>query len=127
MKQLWCDYNRSIVLIALFLVSWIVQAIFQWFEMVNGAQAHGQASTLAEFLPTFFSAIFENWQSEFLSLFSVVILTSFLTHRGSHESKNQDAKVDEALARIEWRLERIEQVQSDVPRTNRAAPLTVSL
>ena len=54
---------------------------------------------------------FENWQSEFLQLFSMVILTSFLVHRGSHESKDQDEKVDATLARIERRLERIEQAR----------------
>ena len=121
MKQLWRNYNLSIVLIALFLTSWIGQAIFQWFEMASEAQAHGQASTLAEFIPAFFSATFENWQSEFLQLFSMVILTSFLIHRGSHESKDQDEKVDQTLARIERRLERIEQAQSGTPHVSGAA------
>jgi len=123
MKQLWRNYNLSIVLIALFLASWIGQAVFQWFEMANEAQAHGEASTLAEFVPAFFSATFENWQSEFLQLFSMVILTAFLVHRGSHESKDQDEKVDQTLARIERRLERIEETQQGITRTNGAAPI----
>ena len=123
MKQLWRNYNLSIVLIALFLASWIGQAVFQWFEMANEAQAHGEASTLAEFIPAFFSATFENWQSEFLQLFSMVILTAFLVHRGSHESKDQDEKVDQTLARIERRLERIEETQQGITRTNGAAPI----
>ena len=122
MKSLWRNYNLSIVLLALFLASWIGQAVFQWFEMANEAQAHGEASTLAEFIPAFFSATFENWQSEFLQLFSMVVLTSFLIHRGSHESKDQDEKVDETLARIERRLERIEQGQSQGSGANGAAP-----
>jgi hypothetical protein len=109
--SLWRNYNLSIVLVGLFLASWIGQAVFQWFEMANEAQAHGQVNTLAEFLPAFFSSTFENWQSEFLQLFSMVVLTSFLIHKGSHESKDQDEKVDETLARIERRLERIEQGQ----------------
>ena len=123
MKNLWRNYNLSIVLVTLFLVSWIGQAIFQWFEVANEAQAHGQAGTLAEFLPAFFSATFENWQSEFLQLFSMVILTSFLVHRGSHESKDQDEKVDQTLARIERRLDRIEQGQHQRPGVNGAAPV----
>jgi hypothetical protein len=121
MSKLWRDYNLSIVLMALFLVSWIGQAIFQWFEMANEAQAHGEPSTLAEFIPAFFSATFENWQSEFLQLFSMVVLTSFLIHRGSHESKDQDEKVDQTLARIERRLEGIEQAQAHRPGVNGAA------
>jgi hypothetical protein len=110
-KRLWRDYNLSIVLFGLFLASWIGQGIFQWFEMANEAQAHGQAGTLGEFLPAFFSATFENWQSEFLQLFSMVILTAFLVHKGSHESKDQDEKVEQTLNRIEQRLERIERGQ----------------
>jgi hypothetical protein len=116
MGRLWRDYNLSIVLLALFVASWIGQAVFQWFEMANEAQAHGQASSLAEYLPAFFSATFENWQSEFLQLFTMVVLTSFLIHRGSHESKDQDEKVDQTLSRIEQRLERLEQAQR--PREN---------
>src|SRR5215207_1496622 len=89
--------------------------------MANEAQAHGQASTFGEFIPAFFSATFENWQSEFLQLFTMVVLTAFLVHRGSHESKDQDEKVDETLARIERRLERIEQAQGSPTRVNGAA------
>jgi hypothetical protein len=108
MGRLWRDYNLSIVLAGLFLVSWIGQAVFQWLEMANEAQAHGQAASLSEFLPAFFSATFENWQSEFLQLFTMVLLTSFLIHKGSHESKDQDEKVEQTLARIEQRLARME-------------------
>lgn len=123
MKQLWRNYNLSIVLIGLFLASWTGQAIFQWFEMANEAQAHGQESTLAEFIPAFFSATFENWQSEFLQLFTMVVLTAYLIHRGSHESKDQDEKVDQTLARIERRLERIEQAQGGAPRGDGASSI----
>ena len=121
MRSLWRNYNLSIVLLTLFLVSWIGQAIFQWLEMANEAQAHGEASTLAEFIPAFFSATFENWQSEFLQLFTMVVLTAFLIHKSSHESKDQDEKVDQTLARIERRLERIEQAQAHRPSVNGAA------
>ena len=38
----------------------------------------------------------------------MVVLTAYLIHRGSHESKDTDDKVNEALSRIERRLERIE-------------------
>ena len=107
MRRLWRDYNLSIVLFGLFLTSWVLQAVTQWFEMANEAQAHGQAASMAEFLPAFLSATFENWQSEFLQLFTMVVLTAYLIHKGSHESKDTDDKVNEALARIERRLERI--------------------
>ena len=118
MRKLWRNYNLSIVLLGLFLASWIGQAVFQWFEMANEVQAHGQASTVAEFIPAFLSATFENWQSEFLQLFTMVVLTAFLIHKGSHESKDQDEKVDQTLERIERRLERIEQAQNNPSRVD---------
>jgi Domain of unknown function (DUF6766) len=124
MATLWRDYNLSIVLLGLFFVSWLGQGIFQWFEMANEAQAHGETSTLAEFIPAFFSATFENWQSEFLQLFTMVVLTAFLIHKGSHESKDQDEKVDRTLARIEQRLERIEQRQPHGLGTDKTATPT---
>ncbi len=108
MGRLWRDYNLSIVLLALFVTSWIGQGIAQWFEMANQAQAHGEASTLSGFVPAFLAATFENWQSEFLQLLTFVVLTAFLVHKGSHESKDSDDKVNEALDRIEQRLERLE-------------------
>ncbi len=109
MHRLWRDYNLGIVLLGLFLTSWLLQGISQWFEMANEAQAPGKTNTLKEFVPAFQSATFENWQSEFLQLFTMVVLTAFLIHEGSHESKGTDDKVNEALARIERRLDRIEQ------------------
>ena len=115
MARLWRDYNLSIVLFGMFLASWILQAVTQWFEMANEAQAHGQAASMGEFLPAFLAATFENWQSEFLQLFTMVVLTAYLVHKGSHESKDTDDKVNEALARIERRLERIEHGQDGGP------------
>jgi hypothetical protein len=38
----------------------------------------------------FLSAIFENWESEFLQMSAYVMLTAFLFQRGSAESKNPD-------------------------------------
>jgi hypothetical protein len=63
-------------------------------------------------------------QSEFLQLFTMVVLTAFLIHKGSHESKDQDEKVDQTLARIEQRLERIEQSQ---PRNRTASERDTSI
>ena len=108
MRALWRNYNLSIVLFALFMSSWVLQGVTQWFEVSNEAQAHGEAGTLAEWGPAFLSATFENWQSEFLQLLTFVVLTSFLIHKGSHESKDSDDEVKATLGRIEDRLKRLE-------------------
>jgi hypothetical protein len=46
----------------------------------------------------------ENWQSEFLQLFSFVTLAAPYIHKGSGESKDGEEKMEAALRRIEERL-----------------------
>jgi hypothetical protein len=41
--------------------------------------------------PRFWFETFQNWQSEFLSVLSIVVLTIFLRQKGSPESKPVDA------------------------------------
>jgi hypothetical protein len=95
------NYGLSITLLALFLISWLGQWIFQWQEFVSNAQMHTKSATVAEFVPDFLSATFENWQSEFLQLLTFVVLTTFLIHKGSHESKDSDEEMKAQLTRIE--------------------------
>lgn len=103
------DYSLSITLLVLFLLSWILQLFFQWKEFQNNQREHNQEVQVAEFIPEFLSSTFENWQSEFLQLFSMVVLTAFLIHKGSHESKDSDEKVEQALPRIEEKITSLEQ------------------
>lgn len=63
-------------------------------------QAHGEpAVSVLEFLGTgaFVEATFENWESEFLQMAMYVVLTVFLFHKGSSESKpmGKEAPQDE--------------------------------
>jgi hypothetical protein len=57
------------LLFALFVASWIGQFIAMLVEVGNEASAHGEAFRMSEFWPQFWSATFENWQSEWLQLF----------------------------------------------------------
>ena len=41
--------------------------------------------------PRFWFESFQNWQSEFLSVFSIVVLSIFLREKGSPQSKPVDA------------------------------------
>ena len=104
MRKIFKDYGLSIVLAILFVGSWIGQGFAQWAEFVSLQQAHNQPATIAGFMPEFWSATFENWQSEFLQLLTFVVLTSFLIHKGSSESKDGDDEMKAALARIEKKL-----------------------
>jgi hypothetical protein len=104
-KHLFKNYGLGIVLFALFIFSWVGHAIFQWKEFVNDQNSHNQSAELNQFIPDFLRATFENWQSEFLQLFAMVVLTSVLSFKGSPESKDSEEKVESALSRIERRLE----------------------
>jgi hypothetical protein len=60
---------------------------------------------VSDYLVQFGQSTLENWQSEFLQLFSFVVLSAMLIHRGSAESKDSDdrleVKVDDILKRLD--------------------------
>ena len=113
MQRLWRDYSLSIVLATLFLVSLAAQTWTGWVEFVAEQQGHGQEPELlgpSGYVWRWGQATFENWQSEFLQLLAFVVLTSFLVHRGSHESRDGDDELRATLGRVEARLARIERL-----------------
>lgn len=101
MGKVWKDYGLSITLAVLFLASWAAQGYFQWQQFVSEQQMHRQAIEIAEFIPEFLSSTFENWQSEFLQLLTFVILTAYLIHKGSHESKDTEDDMHKRVVAIE--------------------------
>jgi hypothetical protein len=107
-KRLWRDYNLSVVLGLLFVVSWIGQLITQWFVWADEQQEHGQPLEVGSFLWQFWQSTLENWQSEFLQLFSFVVLAALFIHRGSAESKDSDEQMQRTLDRIDRRLKALE-------------------
>jgi surface polysaccharide O-acyltransferase-like enzyme len=110
MRNLWRNYSLSIVLLALFLVSWAIQSVSGWVEFAAEQGAHDEKALLLGpegYIWTWAEATFENWQSEFLQLFTFVVLTTYLVHKGSHESKDTDEQMQTALDRIERRLEEL--------------------
>jgi hypothetical protein len=88
---LWL-YSNSLCLafLLLFLVSFVAHAWGGAREHSEQQMSHGQppVSTL-EFMGTseFWFQSFQNWQSEFLSIGAMVILTIWLRQHGSPESK----------------------------------------
>lgn len=89
-------YNRSLSIsfILLFIISWWFHFYGSW-EVYNIEQALHQKHvvTMVAFMsqPTFWFETFQNWQSEFLSIASIVFLTIYLRQKGSPESKPVDA------------------------------------
>jgi hypothetical protein len=111
MKRLWKDYNLSIVLFTMFMLAWIGQTWVGWVEFSAEQQQHGQvAMWLGDdgYLWHWGEATLENWQSEFLQLFCMVVLTAFLIHKGSAESKDSNDRMEQTLHRIERKLAELE-------------------
>jgi hypothetical protein len=85
-------YERSMVLafMVLFVASWVGHAIAGAHEYTNEQHLHGEAGVGAwQFIRTaaFWFQSFQNWQSEFLAVGLIVVLSVFLRQRGSAESK----------------------------------------
>src|SRR6476661_3472373 len=95
MKGFLRDNGLSLVLIALFVVFFVGQAVFGWLNYNDEQEEHLQPQIgFMQYLTTgaFGEAVFENWESEFLQMGLYVVLTAFLFQRGSSESKDPDKK-----------------------------------
>ena len=85
-------YSRSLSLVmgTIFLLSWLTQSVTG-----SVVYSEGQMRDLADpvtwteylLLPDFWSRTLQNWQSEFLAVASMVVLSIYLRERGSPESK----------------------------------------
>jgi hypothetical protein len=93
MRRFLHDNGLSVALFSLFLVSLIGQALTGWKAHAEDLRIHGMpALGLLSYLGSghFISAVFENWESEFLQMATYVVLTIFLFQKGASESKNPD-------------------------------------
>ncbi len=92
------ENSLSLAFLVLFIGSFALHALGGAAAYNQDAAAHGepQLSTLA-FVGSaqFWFESFQNWQSEFLSLVAMVILSIYLRQRGSPESKPVDAAYDD--------------------------------
>ncbi|MFD1139798.1 DUF6766 family protein [Larkinella insperata] len=90
-------YQNSLSLgfFLLFLLSFILHAIGGASQYNTEQMLKGKSETLTvwEFMATneFWFQSLQNWQSEFLSVLSIVVLSIFLRQKGSPESKPVDA------------------------------------
>lgn len=110
LKKLWQNYNLSIVLAELFLVSWVLQTWAGWVKFAANQEEHQQVAEVfgrSGYVFEWLAATMENWQSEFLQLLTFVVLTATFIHRGSHESRDSDDEMKAAIRRIEDRLAKI--------------------
>ena len=89
------EYSLSIAFLLLFLLSFALHAVGGAREYNQNQQEHGRGEQLStiEYMGTsrFWFESFQNWQSEFLAVGAMVVLSIFLRQRGSPESKPVDA------------------------------------
>jgi hypothetical protein len=89
MPKLIANNALTLVLMALFAFSLMGQWLMGWRVEVEDLHRHGQPAIglIAYFGdPAFLSALFENWESEFLQMSIYVVLTAILVQKGSAES-----------------------------------------
>jgi hypothetical protein len=87
------ENGLSIVLVTLFLVFWAGQSVVGHREHNAEQRDHGEPQLeYTAYLRSahFWEATAENWESEFIQIFSYVFLTAFLFQKGSAESKKLD-------------------------------------
>jgi uncharacterized membrane protein YhaH (DUF805 family) len=93
MRRFLRDNGLSVALFVLFLLSLIGQALTGWRAHLEELRFHALPEIgFSEYLATghFISAVFENWESEFLQMAAYVVLTIFLFQKGASESKKPD-------------------------------------
>lgn len=102
--RLWKNFGLSLGFCLLFFVSWAAHGVAEWQSFTDEQREHGQKPEVGDFVAQFSRATLENWQSEFLQLFSFTVMASVLIHKGSAESRDSDDTIQAALKRIEDRL-----------------------
>jgi hypothetical protein len=93
-KKLY-EHSLSLAFLLLFLGSFFLHAKGGAADYNEEQRAHGRTESLTtiDYMTTsrFWFESFQNWQSEFLAVGSMVILTIFLREKGSKESKPVDS------------------------------------
>jgi len=91
-------HSLTIALLILFLFSFILH-LYGSLKDENEQLAHKglPAESLGEYIggSRFWFESFQNWQSEFLSVFAIIVLSIFLRQKGSSQSKPVDAPSSE--------------------------------
>jgi hypothetical protein len=92
------DHGLGTVTALLFVAFLIGTAVAGNLNYNQDQLDHGELPvSFAEYVvtPNFGEAVFENWESEFLQMGMLIVLTIFLFHRGSAESKPIDEETQQ--------------------------------
>jgi len=84
------SWSLTLVMASIFVASWLVQSVAGWVDHNQTLMQQGQPTlTWLGYLTNaeFWSRTLQNWQSEFLAVGSMAVLSIYLRQRGSPESK----------------------------------------
>ena len=84
------EYSLAIAFFALFFASWTLHAVGGVAAYNEEAVQHGEAAiSVWRYLTTsqFWFESMQNWQSEFIAVAAIVVLSIYFRQRGSAESK----------------------------------------
>lgn len=89
------EHSLSLAFLLLFLMAFTLHAVGGAEEYNQSQREHGSSEVVStlEYIGTsrFWFESFQNWQSEFLAVGAMVVLSIFLRQRGSPESKPVDS------------------------------------
>lgn len=117
--KLWKNFGLSLGFCALFLVSWVAQGFAEWQTYTDEQRDHNEPVEVGDFVSQFSQSTLENWQSEFLQLFSFTVMAAVLIHKGSAESRDSDDLIMASLKRIEDQLGTELTIRTDPLRQDR--------
>jgi hypothetical protein len=103
--KVWANFGLGLILCVLFFVTWAAHGVVQWQRFAEEQRTHGESPDVAGYLVDFGGSTLENWQSEFLQLFSFVVLAAVFIHRGSAESKDSEDRMEQMLKDIKKKLD----------------------
>jgi hypothetical protein len=103
-RSVWREFGLGLLLMILFFVTWIAHGVAEWQVFTDEQLAQGQNPKVGDFVAAFAQSTLENWQSEFLQLFTFVVLAALYIHKGSAESKDGEENIEASLRRIEEHL-----------------------
>jgi hypothetical protein len=103
-RSVWREFALGLILMLLFFATWMAHLIAEWQVFTDEQRSHGTEPQMGDFAAQFAASTLENWQSEFLQLFSFVVLAALYIHKGSAESKDGEQNIEASLRRIEEHL-----------------------
>ena len=90
MKKFWRNNSLTVVLLSLFSMMIIGMSVAGWMQNNSELESRKQPTqTYVSYLSSgdFIEGVFENWESEFLQMWALVVLTIWLRQKGADDSK----------------------------------------